>query len=212
MPFSRTVRTLLFATALTVSVALCAAAQDTAHAVIVGERGERSERTLTAPSQIEVVMREFLAAQQDGVITITTWMESGQDETILWAKKAGEKVSFTPDESQWISVAEALDRFRGANAFPHLSACQKNQERLGEAIDQWAEAHQGALPQRMDQLVPEILGELPVCPTAPNDSYASSYKLSESKRYTFHCPGNHEEAGVPLTFPAYDGVNGVRLP
>lgn len=212
MAFSRTVRTLLLATALAGSAAICAVAQDTAHAVIVGERGERSERTLTAPSQIEVVMREFLTAQQNGVITITTRMESGRDETILWAKKAGEKVSFTPDENQWISVAEALDRFRGANAFPQLSACQKNQERLGEAIDQWAEAHQGALPQRMEILVPEVLDTLPVCPTAANESYASSYKLSESKRYTFHCPGNHEEAGVPLTFPAYDGVNGIRLP
>lgn len=187
-------------------------AQETAAVQVVYANGEQKSLTLTEPSQMETVIRGFLLESLDGQIEITTRMESGRDEIILWAKKEAGKVSFTPDESQWITIDEALNRFRGGNASLHLSVCQRQLELLGEALDRWAEGHQGRPPERMEELIPEILGELPLCPTASGESYASTYKLSDTKRYTFYCPGDHQEIGVHLTFPAYDGVRGVYLP
>lgn len=189
-------------------------AQESATVQIVYASGEQKSLTLTEPSQMETVIRGFLLESQDGQIEITTRMgaETGRDEVILWAKKVAGKVSFAPDESQWITIDEALNRFRGGNASLHLSVCQRQLELLGEALDRWAEGHQGRPPERMEELIPEILGELPLCPTASGESYASTYKLSNTKRYTFHCPGDHQEIGVHLTFPAYDGVRGVYLP
>lgn len=212
MPCRRVAPSLFLATLLLVSAPLVARAQDTAKVEILYSDGQRREELLTDPSQIEPLMQAFLRENRDGVLSVTTRMESGRDETIFWAKKLGDKVGFTPDESQWVSVEEALERFRGANAFTHLFACQRYLETLGEALDRWAEEHQGRPPARLEDLVPRYLAQLPTCPTAPAVSYASTYKLSENKRYTFYCPGNHEEAGVTLTFPAYDGLQGVTLP
>ncbi len=202
----------LLAALLAASMPLVALAQDTAKVEILYRDGQRQEETLTNPSQIEPLMQAFLRENRDGVLSITSRMESGRDEMIFWAKKSAGRVSFTPDESQWVTVEEALGRFRGANAFTHLSACQRHLETLGEALDRWAGEHQGHPPQRLEELVPKYLGVLPTCPTAPTVSYASTYKLSTAKRYTFYCPGNHEEAGITLTFPAYDGIRGVTLP
>ena len=202
-------RNAVFAALVTFAVSAPSMAQEATLRILYTD-GERQETKLTDPSQLDPVVRTFLEGQRDGAVTTTSQTESGQDETIFWLKRVGDKVSFTEDGAEWISLDEALSRFRGANAHTYLTVCQRHLENLSAALDRWADDHQGRLPTRLEDLVPNYLTVLPNCPTATEEPY--SYKVSDSKRYLIVCTGDHENAGMPLTFPAYDGVRGLIFP
>ncbi len=203
------VRNFVTAALLALVISVPSVAQEATLRIVYSD-GQRQETRLTDPSQLDPVIRTFLEGQRDGAVTTTSRTESGEEETIFWLKRVGEKVSFSEDETEWISLEDALSRFRGANAHTHLTVCQRHLEHLSEALDRWAKDHEGRLPTRLVDLVPTYLVALPNCPTATDVSY--SYKVSDSKRYLIVCSGNHEDAGMPLTFPAYDGVKGLIFP
>ena len=198
--------------ALAFFLALTAGAQDTAKIRLVYTGGQHEEVTVRNLGEFEALLQNFLEGEKDGIVTATSRMESGKDETIVWLKKVGEKVTFSKDEAEWISVEEAVERFRGAHAHTHLMTCQRHLEQLGAALDRWTQNHNGRLPARLEELTPGYVTVLPSCPAASQESTGYTYKTSEERRFLISCTSNHENAGMPLSFPAYDGVQGLIIP
>lgn len=88
--------------------------------------------------------------------------------------------------------------------------CSEHLGTLANALDRWGAAKEGQLPERLEQLVPEVLEKLPQCPAAGQDTYLRSYRRTEDG-YRLFCQGRHHRAfGVAQDQPSYDSVSGLQ--
>lgn len=68
------------------------------------------------------------------------------------------------------------------------SACKRNLKVVGQALEVYRREHQGLYPDRLSQLKPDYLLQLPNCPDGGGDSYSSGYQVTpDHKNYTLKC-------------------------
>ncbi|MFN8612670.1 MAG: hypothetical protein U0931_34345 [Vulcanimicrobiota bacterium] len=68
------------------------------------------------------------------------------------------------------------------------SACQRNLKVVNQALEAYQHEHQGLYPDRLSQLKPDYLAQLPDCPDSGRDSYSQGYQASPDHRsYTLKC-------------------------
>ncbi|HEY4003474.1 MAG TPA: hypothetical protein VGO93_31695, partial [Candidatus Xenobia bacterium] len=101
-----------------------------------------------------------------------------------------------------------------ARAQAQLVACESNEKHLGIALEMYASEHEGHYPDRLSQLVPAYLKQMPSCPAAGHDSYSATYRhrVKPKEGYSLHCGGhNHQDAAMPVSFPQYTSERGLIL-
>lgn len=80
-----------------------------------------------------------------------------------------------------------------------LFSCEQYLARIGEGMAAYAKAHEGAYPERLEELVPEYLPRVPVCEAAKQP-----YLWERSpQRFRVACPGPHP--GRPAGTPSVEG-------
>ena len=97
--------------------------------------------------------------------------------------------------------------------------CRRNLRSIGKALDRFAATHQGQYPpvetetEPLQGLIPEYLGQLPVCPTSgahygarfgPGGQWNDS---NVEKYYHVWCRGSHHETANG--FPWFDSLHGL---
>lgn len=71
------------------------------------------------------------------------------------------------------------------------SGCQRNLKVVTRALESYGKEHQGRFPDRLEDLKPDYLRELPDCPDSGHDSYSQGYQVSPDHRsYTLLCDPN----------------------
>lgn len=90
--------------------------------------------------------------------------------------------------------------------------CATNLKHLGMALEMWAVDHDGKYPERLADVTPEYLLQMPTCPSARTDTYSHGYSTLPAPRfYQFYCEGlHHGQAGLGENRPFYDGEKGVQ--
>ncbi|MCD6310819.1 MAG: hypothetical protein J7M18_08880 [Candidatus Eremiobacteraeota bacterium] len=96
-------------------------------------------------------------------------------------------------------------------AMKDLERCKSNMQKIGIAIDKYAEDHDGQYPESLSDIVPDYIDSLPECPSSKlTESYG--YVLSEAqKEYTIYCKGEnaHKRAGIQTGWPQYNSWKGL---
>ncbi|MHB2015568.1 MAG: hypothetical protein ACYCW6_01340 [Candidatus Xenobia bacterium] len=91
-----------------------------------------------------------------------------------------------------------------------LSQCGENLELMASALEAWASDHHGNYPERLSQLVPKYLRQLPQCPVDETD-YREGYRLQDGG-YVLCCPGDrHAGCHVAQGCPRVDDERGLDL-
>ncbi|MBS2039789.1 zf-HC2 domain-containing protein [bacterium] len=68
------------------------------------------------------------------------------------------------------------------------TACKRNLKVVDQALEAYRREHSGLYPDRLSQLKPDYLRQLPDCPDSGNDSYSSGYRVSpDHQSYTLQC-------------------------
>jgi hypothetical protein len=86
-------------------------------------------------------------------------------------------------------------------------ACMSHCRSIAKAINKYAEDHNGEYPDKLDQLIPKYLKQIPTCPTVNKDTYSNSYeyiKFKGNKWFIFYCEGdNHSAMNLAPNYPRY---------
>lgn len=94
-------------------------------------------------------------------------------------------------------MVPSLRERRRAERSAAISTCMARLDEIGMAIGMYRADHTGRLPESLDQLVPEYLAGLPVCP----------YASSGTDKYRYEPPGVGEAPSAPLvTCERHPGV------
>ena len=83
--------------------------------------------------------------------------------------------------------------------------CRGNLRLLSKALEEYAKAHQGRYPERLEELQ-QPQGPVrifPDCPSAGHETYRSGYQVSSDRmHFTLSCSGlRHADAGLPANQP-----------
>lgn len=116
-----------------------------------------------------------------------------------------------------VGAAILVPNFVRARAQGQLTACKSNLKNIGTGCEMWATDYNGEYPKTLDQLAPDYLLRLPICPAAGEQTYVQSYSSQPAKpgepwsgTYKVYCSGeHHSELGVPANFPQYNSVSGL---
>ena len=89
--------------------------------------------------------------------------------------------------------------------------CCSNLKNIGTALEMYSTDYSGRYPVKLQQLVPEYLRSIPICPAAGKDTYSESYQMSkDGKSYSFCCKGHfHKSEGAPKDDPSYNSKTGL---
>lgn len=91
----------------------------------------------------------------------------------------------------------------------NYTGCVSNLKNIGTAIEFYRMDHNKRCPQKLGDLTPGILTNLPRCPVTWTDTYSSSYR-SSGNTYSIYCCGrNHVSLGIGTDCPKYDKVHGL---
>lgn len=98
-----------------------------------------------------------------------------------------------------------------------VTACKANLKNIATALEMYATDNNGDYPPSLDYLTrPGVYGEyfkqLPVCPSAQEDTYSSSYthKNGRHAAYKLYCSGhNHGVVGLEANMPGFDSNTGL---
>ncbi len=109
----------------------------------------------------------------------------------------------------------------------HLShtRCHSNLKNIGTALEMYSCDNDGRYPQKLKQLVPKYITEIPRCARVKEDSFAARYykrvyglsagdyvySTSDGRnRYKIYCSGNnHKDVGVGENYPQYSSDMGL---
>lgn len=68
------------------------------------------------------------------------------------------------------------------------SACQRNLKVVNQALEAFQREHKGLYPDRLSQLKPDYLQQLPDCPDTNEETYSTGYQVSpDHHSYTLKC-------------------------
>ncbi len=112
------------------------------------------------------------------------------------------------------------------NAHISYTRCQSNIKNLGTALEMYSDDNEGKFPDRLQQLCPEYLREIPLCVRGiEKDSFAAAYYCKvcglstgdyvylvsdDCRRFTMYCSGNnHRNVGVGENYPQYNSETGL---
>lgn len=91
------------------------------------------------------------------------------------------------------------------------TACKSNLKNLATALEMWASDHQGHYPQRLEQLTPIYIKEIPRCPAAGKDTYSLNYhRFTDPDDFGLCCSGSYHPSIVGANLPACTSSNGLR--
>ena len=113
-----------------------------------------------------------------------------------------------------------VPNFVRAKSQGQLTACESNLKNIGTACEMWATDYDGEYPTSLEQLTPNYLQSIPVCPAAGKDTYSVSYRVVMPEEsgvsfpfYEVYCKGHfHEKDGLFEDSPRYNGVEGLVEP
>lgn len=203
MSFARSALILI----LTTCLSWAAWAQLTGKVSIVLADGTRQEIVLDEDMDPVEMIRGFINGEQGGTFTVTDLVD-GKSAVVFFMKKENGLISFE-EGGQTVTVEEALAQLEVARAQGQLTACKSNLKNLATALEMWSMDHEGVYPDTFNKLAPEYLIKLPKCPTSETGEYGQSYKTHPEIDYSFSCPGDHSELGLPKGYPAYNGQQGL---
>ncbi len=97
-------------------------------------------------------------------------------------------------------------------AFPYISymaaknkltSCRGNMVRIGTALEMYSTDNSGHYPDRLKDLAPVYLADIPACPSAETDTYSAGYQgRCNPDYYTYCCKGkNHTAAFIQENYP-----------
>jgi len=112
-----------------------------------------------------------------------------------------------------------------------ISTCQSNLKNIATALDMYASDNTGHYPEKLGNLAPDYLREIPTCPEAKLDSYSPSYEVyfdpdPKNSIFTIYCSGynhiwNHthqtrffglikvrQRLDLPPNYPKYSSIYG----
>jgi len=96
-----------------------------------------------------------------------------------------------------------------------LKLCEKNFEKIRNALKLYATDNNGNFPDKLAALTPKYLKKIPICPGVGKDAYSSSYRSYnfQGLRYCrLYCSGeNHRFIRIPPNFPRFNTYDGVIL-
>lgn len=92
-----------------------------------------------------------------------------------------------------------------------MTACKSNVKNVGTAMKMYATDNDQCFPSRLDDLMPKYLNAIPTCPSAGRVTYVSAtYHKGKDNAYTVVCEGhNHENVGLPASYPQYTSTQGL---
>ncbi len=104
----------------------------------------------------------------------------------------------------------AVSRSRAAG----VAACSAELNRLGSALELYAQSNGGQSPPALDYLVPFYFEELPACPVVPSgqpNPYQQGYQ-GGGTAFTVLCRGRHHRGlgGCGSDFPRFSPESGVQ--
>ncbi len=85
----------------------------------------------------------------------------------------------------WLFFRHQVDR----QASSRERECETSIRTIVSAIELYR-THNPRVPERLEQLIPRYLPEIPRCPKAKKDTYSESYLVYKTK-YTLFCRGHH---------------------
>ncbi len=93
-----------------------------------------------------------------------------------------------------------------------LTSCKSNLKNIATALEMYSTDNGGRYPDSLEQLTPEYLKALPICPCAKRVTYSDGYRRhAQPDRFSVYCYGfNHESAGIHLpNYPRYYNEQGL---
>ena len=103
----------------------------------------------------------------------------------------------------------------GQKSDPEGGGCPGNLQNIATACEMFSCDNQGRYPQKLGDLVPKYLKELPKCPTAGKDTYSESYVVNNTPHpqlFTMCCSGkNHSKEELGENLPSYNSTAGLVL-
>ena len=105
------------------------------------------------------------------------------------------------------------DSFCRRDYMRKLDECFDNCKRITTALQLYSNDSGGKLPDRIIQLYPKYLKEIPKCPGAGYDTYSESYKVARDNQvFTFFCKGlHHKELENPENYPRCTSFEGLHM-
>jgi hypothetical protein len=138
------------------------------------------------------------------------------EQSSSWQRAATALYGRVPqlEDGSSLRLSDSFHTYHG-----HVRDCADNLKRLGAACERYSAHHQGAYPDRLEQLVPTYLAELPRCPAASRDTYSSSFQTGPQAEmnqegqedfYYICCQGDHHlgDALEPNS-PGYSSLMGL---
>ncbi len=104
-----------------------------------------------------------------------------------------------------------ISNYLRLKATTEFNLCCLNCEKIGEAMELYADKNTGNYPRALTMLTPDYLKTIPVCPGAKsNQGYINSYRVNNDfKAYTFYCSGRNHKVGRPENYPQYNSRKGI---
>ncbi|MCE1246995.1 MAG: hypothetical protein LWY06_10155 [Firmicutes bacterium] len=113
-----------------------------------------------------------------------------------------------------ISALLIIPGFLRARSPSPCTQCPSNCKNIGIALKMYADDNHGCYPDKLEQITPKYLRQIPTCASAGTSTvYISSYtKSANPDAYTFYCKGNnHEAIGVKPDNPMFTSREGLKI-
>lgn len=146
-------------------------------------------------------------------------MTSSDEEQLAPKKKKGCLVIFVALMLFTLLLASVfVPNFLRARSRGIFTNCKENLKRIAAALDHYATDHAGRYPDKLEQLVPEYLENLPTCAASGGRAYYADFGPNakfnsegyEDYFYLSCVGGLHEKSGIVGDFPAFDSVIGLQ--
>lgn len=176
------------------------AQEATSTVILTPTEGEAQTMEGLSQGQLVRALSKFLTGKEDGVFEL-----HGEGLTTRFEKK-GEKMLITRSST----TKEVYETFVASYARGIQISCKSNLKNLGTASEMYSTDFSGAYPEKMSQLTPEYLRQIPICPSDGASPYTyRRAKIDGYDSYEFVCGGDHSEAGTPKGYPRYNGQTGI---
>lgn len=160
-------------------------------------------RTITARNDIAFLdeMKAF-ASGPDGEVTIRS------PRLMVSLRKSGTTIA---GRSQRGSATWTMNEFRTFVGSLELKSCASNLKNIATALEMWMTDNRGAYPASLQNLLPNYLRIIPLCPAAGTDTYSTAYRVASSPAgYVVRCGGHHHAPFYAADQPFYTSEKGLE--